>query len=106
MQEVLALLRNHGFKTWIVSGGGADFMRVWAERVYGIPPEQIVGSTARPRFEMRNDGPTLVKTLDHLFVDDKVGKPVAIHHIIGRRPIARIRLRCPSERHRTPRRRA
>jgi len=88
MQEVLALLRNHGFKTWIVSGGGADFMRVWAERVYGIPPEQIVGSTARPRFEMRDDGPTLVKTLDHLFVDDKAGKPVAIHHFIGRRPIA------------------
>ncbi|MFM9058565.1 MAG: HAD family hydrolase [Planctomycetaceae bacterium] len=88
MQEVLALLRTRGFKTWIVSGGGADFMRAWSERVYGIPPEQVVGSTARPTFEMRADGPVLVKTLDHLFVDDKGGKPVAIHQFIGRRPIA------------------
>jgi len=88
MQEVLALLRAHGFKTWIVSGGGADFMRVWSERVYGIPPEQVIGSTGRTRFEMRDDRPTLVKTLDHLFVDDKAGKPAAIHHAIGRRPIA------------------
>jgi phosphoserine phosphatase len=88
MQEVLALLRAHGFKTWIVSGGGADFMRVWAERVYGIPPEQVVGSTARARFEMRADGPVLVKTLEHLFVDDKAGKPVGIQQFIGRRPIA------------------
>ncbi len=87
MQEVLALLRAHGFKTWIVSGGGADFMRVWAERVYGIPPEQVVGSTSRARFEMRPDGPVLVKTLDHLFVDDKAGKPVGIQQFIGRRPI-------------------
>jgi len=86
MQEVLALLRGHGFRTWIVSGGGADFMRAWTERVYGIPPEQVIGSTARPRFEMRPDGPVLVKTLDHLFVDDKGGKPVAIHQFIGRRP--------------------
>ena len=88
MQEVLVFLRAHGFKTWIVSGGGADFMRVWSERVYGIPPEQIVGSTARTRFEMRADGPMLVKTLEHLFVDDKAGKPVGIHQFIGRRPIA------------------
>lgn len=88
MQEALGLLRAHGFKTWIVSGGGADFMRAWSERVYGIPPEQVVGSTARPRFEMRPDGPVLVKTLEHLFVDDKEGKPVAIHQFIGRRPIA------------------
>jgi phosphoserine phosphatase len=88
MQEVLALLRAHGFKTWIVSGGGADFMRVWSERVYGIPPEQVIGSTGRTRFEMRDDRPTLVKTLEHLFVDDKAGKPAAIHHALGRRPIA------------------
>jgi len=88
MQEVLTFLRDHGFKTWIVSGGGADFMRVWSERVYGVPPEQVVGSTARPRFEMRAEGPTLVKTLDHVFVDDGEGKPVAIHQFIGRRPIA------------------
>jgi phosphoglycolate phosphatase-like HAD superfamily hydrolase len=88
MLEVLAHLRANGFKTFIVSGGGADFMRVWAERVYGVPPEQVVGSTARTKFEWRDGTPTLVKTLDHLFVDDKAGKPVGIHQFIGRRPIA------------------
>jgi hypothetical protein len=88
MQELLVFLRAHGFKTWVVSGGGADFMRVWTERVYGIPPEQVVGSTARSRFELRADGPVLVKTLEHLFVDDKAGKPVGIQQFIGRRPIA------------------
>jgi phosphoglycolate phosphatase-like HAD superfamily hydrolase len=88
MQELLRYLRANGFKTFIVSGGGADFMRVWAERVYGIPPEQIVGSTATTKFELRDSGPVLVKTLDHLFVDDKSGKPVGIHQFIGRRPIA------------------
>jgi len=88
MQELLAFLRASGFKTWIVSGGGADFMRVWSERVYGIPPEQVIGTTGRTRFELRDDGPALVKTLDHLFVDDKAGKPAAIHQFLGRRPIA------------------
>ena len=88
MQELLRHLRANGFKTFIVSGGGADFMRVWSERVYGIPPEQVVGSTARTKFEMRDGKPVLVKTLDHLFVDDKEGKPVGIHQFIGRRPIA------------------
>ena len=88
MQELLAYLRANGFKTFIVSGGGADFMRVWSERVYGIPPEQVVGSTARTTFEVRDGKPVLVKTLDHLFVDDKDGKPVAIQQFIGRRPIA------------------
>jgi phosphoglycolate phosphatase-like HAD superfamily hydrolase len=88
MQEVLALLRARGFKTFIVSGGGADFMRVWSEAVYGIPPEQVVGSTARTRFELRPDGPVLVKTMEQLFVDDKEGKPTGIHQYIGRRPIA------------------
>ncbi len=83
MQEVLAYLRTNGFKTFIVSGGGADFMRVWTERVYGIPPEQVVGSTARTKFELRENGPVLVKTLDYLFVDDKIGKPVGIHQFIG-----------------------
>jgi phosphoglycolate phosphatase-like HAD superfamily hydrolase len=87
MQEVLAYLRANGFKTFIVSGGGADFMRVWSERVYGIPPEQVVGSTARVKYELRDTGPVLVKTLDHLFVDDKAGKPAGIHQFIGRRPI-------------------
>jgi hypothetical protein len=88
MQELLAYLRANGFKTFIVSGGGADFMRVWSERVYGIPPEQVVGSTARTRYELRDGTPVLVKTLDHLFVDDKDGKPVGIQQFIGRRPIA------------------
>jgi phosphoglycolate phosphatase-like HAD superfamily hydrolase len=88
MQEVLRFLRENGFKTFIVSGGGADFMRVWSERVYGIPPEQVVGSTGRTRYELRPDGPVLLKTLDFLFVDDKAGKPSGIHEFIGRRPIA------------------
>ncbi len=88
MQEVLVYLRANGFKTFIVSGGGADFMRVWSERVYGIPPEQVVGSCARTKFELRPGGPVLIKTMDYLFVDDKEGKPVGIHQFIGRRPIA------------------
>ena len=88
MQEVLRYLRANGFKTFIVSGGGADFLRVWTERVYGIPPEQVVGSTGRVTYELRETGPVLVKTLDHLFVDDKAGKPAGIHQFIGRRPIA------------------
>jgi phosphoserine phosphatase len=88
MLEVLAYLRANGFKTFIVSGGGADFMRVFTERVYGIPPEQVVGSTARTVFELRDSGPVLVKTMDQLFVDDKAGKPAGIHQFIGRRPIA------------------
>jgi len=88
MLELLGYLRANGFKTFIVSGGGADFMRVWAEKAYGIPPEQVVGSTARTKFELRDSGPVLVKTRDYLFVDDKAGKPVGIHQFIGRRPIA------------------
>ncbi len=88
MQEVLHYLRSNGFKTFIVSGGGADFMRVWSERVYGIPPEQVVGSTAHTKYELRPDGPVLIKTLDFIFVNDKAGKPSGIHAFIGRRPIA------------------
>jgi phosphoserine phosphatase len=88
MQELLRYLRANGFKNFIVSGGGADFMRVWVERVYGIPPEQVVGSTARTTFELRDSGPVLTKTLDYLFVNDKAGKPVGIHQFIGRRPAA------------------
>jgi len=88
MQEVLRYLRANDFKTYIVSGGGADFMRVWSERVYGIPPEHVIGSTARVKYELRDSGPVLVKSLEHLFVDDKEGKPIAIHQFIGRRPIA------------------
>ncbi len=88
MQELLLYLRANGFKTFIVSGGGADFMRVFSEEVYGIPPENVVGSTGQVKFEFREGKPVLVKTLDHLFVDDKEGKPVGIHQFIGRRPIA------------------
>jgi phosphoglycolate phosphatase-like HAD superfamily hydrolase len=88
MQEVLHYLRSNGFKTYIVSGGGADFMRVWCERVFGISPEQIVGSTVRTRYEFGPEGPVLVKTTDSFFVNDREGKPVAIHEFIGRRPIA------------------
>jgi hypothetical protein len=87
MQELLSYLRAHDFKNFIVSGGGVDFMRVWVERVYGIPPEQVVGSTARTRYELRDSGPVLIKTLDYLFVNDKAGKPVGIDQFIGRRPI-------------------
>jgi phosphoglycolate phosphatase-like HAD superfamily hydrolase len=88
MLEVLAYLRTNGFKTYLVSGGGADFMRVFSERVYGVPPEQVVGSNARVVYELREDGPVLVKTMDDLFIDDKDAKPAAIHQFIGRRPIA------------------
>jgi len=85
---LLVYLRSNGFKTFIVSGGGADFMRVFTERVYGIPPEQVVGSNTRPVFELREGGPVLIKTMDDLFIDDREGKPVGIHQFIGRRPVA------------------
>jgi hypothetical protein len=88
MLEVLEFLRTNGFKTCIVSGGGADFLRVFAERVYGIPPEQVIGSNTRTVFELRDSGPVLVKTMKDLIIDDKSGKPVAIHQFLGRRPIA------------------
>jgi len=88
MLELLAYLRANGFKTFIVSGGGAHFMRVFSERVYGIPPEQVVGSTGKVEFQLRDGKPVLVKLPDVQFVDDKAGKPVGIHQFIGRRPIA------------------
>jgi len=88
MLEVLEFLRGNGFKTCIVSGRGAEFMRVFAERVYGIPAEQVIGSNTRTVFELRESGPVLVKTMKDLFIDDKNGKPVAIHQFLGRRPIA------------------
>lgn len=87
MLEVLAFVRSRGFSTFIVSGGGADFMRVFSERVYGVPPRQVVGSTTRPVFELRADGPVLIRTPEHLFVDDGPGKPVGIHQFIAARPI-------------------
>jgi len=88
MLEVLAYLRANGFKTFIVSGGGIEFMRASAEKVYGIPPEQIVGSSIKTKFEMRDGKPVLVRLPELNFYDDKGGKPVAIQQHIGRRPIA------------------
>jgi hypothetical protein len=87
MLELLAYLRGNGFKTFIVSGGGIDFMRPWTEKVYGIPPEQVVGSSGKLSFELRNGTPVLVKLPEISFVDDKAGKPVGIQQYIGRRPI-------------------
>lgn len=88
MLELLAYLRENGFKTFIVSGGGIEFMRPWAERVYGIPPEQVIGSTGGLKFEMRDGVPVIMKTPDLVLNDDKEGKPVGIQRHIGRRPIA------------------
>jgi len=88
MLEVLSYLRANGFKTFIVSGGGIEFMRPWAERVYGIPPEQIIGSSIKTKFEMRDGQPVLVRLPEINFIDDKAGKPVGIQMHIGRRPIA------------------
>ena len=88
MLEVLRHLRANGFKTFIVSGGGADFMRPWTHRVYGIPPEQVVGSTSKVKYEVKDGVPRIVRTGVPDFVDDKDGKPVGIHRHIGRRPIA------------------
>jgi hypothetical protein len=88
MLELLAYLRANGFKTFIVSGGGVEFMRPWSERVYGIPPEQVVGSAGRLKLETRDGKPVLVKLPELDFIDDKEGKPVGIQSRIGRRPIA------------------
>ena len=88
MLELLQYLRDNGFKTFIVSGGGIEFMRPWAERVYGIPPEQVVGSSIQTKFELRDGKPVLVRLPAVNFVDDKEGKPVGIQMHIGRRPIA------------------
>lgn len=88
MLEVLAYLRANGFKTFIVSGGGIEFMRPWTERVYGIPPEQVIGSSIKTTFDMRDGKPVLVRLPELNFNDDKDGKPVAINQHIGRRPIA------------------
>jgi phosphoglycolate phosphatase-like HAD superfamily hydrolase len=88
MIELLAYLRANGFKTFIVSGGGSEFMRPWAEKVYGIPPEQVVGSSGKTKFEMRDGTPVLMKLPAVNFIDDKDGKPVGINEHIGRRPIA------------------
>jgi hypothetical protein len=88
MLELLSYLRANGFKTYIVSGGGIEFMRPWTERVYGIPPEQIIGSSVKSKFQIRDGRPVLVRLPELNFIDDKEGKPVAINQHIGRRPIA------------------
>ena len=86
--KLLAYLRANGFKTFIVSGGGIEFMRPWSERIYGIPPEQVVGSSIKTRFQMRDGRPTLFRLPEINFIDDKVGKPIGINSHIGRQPIA------------------
>jgi len=88
MLELTAYLRANGFKTFIVSGGGIEFMRPWTERVYGIPPEQVVGSSIKTKFELQGGKPVLVRLPEVNFIDDKTGKPVGINEHIGRRPIA------------------
>jgi len=87
MLELLDYLRANGFKTYIVSGGGIEFMRPWTARVYGIPPEQVVGSSIKTKYEVRHGRPALVRLPELNFVDDKAGKPVGINQHIGRRPI-------------------
>jgi len=87
MIQLLRYLRANGFKTFIVSGGGVEFMRAFAEKVYGIPPEQVIGSTGKQKFELRDGKPVLVKLPEIDFIDNKEGKPVAINKFIGRRPI-------------------
>lgn len=88
MLEVLAFLRKSGFKTYIVSGGGVEFMRPFTEAVYGVPPEQVVGSSIKLRYEDADGAPRLFRLPEVDFVDDKAGKPVGIQKLIGRRPVA------------------
>jgi phosphoserine phosphatase len=88
MLELLTYLRANGFKTFIVSGGGIEFMRPWTARIYGVPPEQVVGSSIKTKFEMRDGRPTLFRLPQINFIDDKTGKPIGINEHIGRRPIA------------------
>jgi hypothetical protein len=88
MLELLAYQRSNGFKTFIVSGGGIDFVRVFAERVYGVPPEQVVGSSGKLSFELRDGKPVLMKLPQLNFIDNAAGKPVGIQMHIGRQPIA------------------
>jgi hypothetical protein len=88
MLELVAHLQANGFKTFIVSGGGIDFMRPWTERVYGIPPENVVGSSGKTQFELRDGKPVLLRLPEIDFINDGPGKPVGINEHIGRRPIA------------------
>ena len=88
MLELLDYLRANEFKTFIVSGGGIEFLRVWAEEVYGIPPEQVIGSSIKTKFEFKDGKPVIVRLPELDFIDDKEGKPIAINKFIGRKPIA------------------
>ena len=88
MLELLTYLRANGFKTFIVSGGGIEFMRPWTEKVYGIPPEQVVGSSGGLKYDLRDGSPVIVKLPELVLNDDKEGKPIGIQRHIGRRPIA------------------
>ncbi|MCX7892069.1 MAG: haloacid dehalogenase-like hydrolase [Burkholderiales bacterium] len=88
MRELLDYLRANGFKTYIVSGGGIEFLRVLSEELYGVPPEQVIGSSIETKYEVRKGVPVIVRLPQIDFIDDKAGKPVAIHKFIGRRPIA------------------
>ncbi len=87
MLELLAYLRANDFKTFIVSGGGIEFMRPWTQKVYGIPPEQVIGSSIKTKYELRDGKPVIARLPELNFIDDKAGKPVGIHQHIGRRPI-------------------
>jgi hypothetical protein len=88
MVELLTYLRANGYKTFIVSGGGVDFMRPWVEQAYGIPPDQVVGSSVKVIYEVNEDGtPVLIKLAELNFIDDKEGKPVGIYQHIGKRPV-------------------
>ncbi|MDX9911591.1 MAG: HAD family hydrolase [Phycisphaerales bacterium] len=88
MLEVMEYMRDRGFKTYVVSGGGVEFMRAFAEEVYGVPPEQVIGSNLEVVFEVRDGVPVLVQQPGVSFIDDRVGKPVRINTVIGRRPVA------------------
>jgi phosphoglycolate phosphatase-like HAD superfamily hydrolase len=88
MLELLAHLRANGFQTWIVSGGGIEFLRVFTEQVYGIPPQQVIGSSIETEFRLREGHPVLLRLPKLDFIDDGAGKPVGIHRFIGRRPLA------------------
>jgi len=88
MRELLDYLRANGFRVWIVSGGGIEFLRVFAEDLYGVAPEQVIGSSIKTRYELRDGKPVIVRLPQIDFIDDKAGKPVGIHKFIGKRPIA------------------
>jgi hypothetical protein len=87
MLELLDYLRGNGFKTYIVSGGGVEFMRTFTEKVYGVPPEQVVGSSIKTKYEVREGKPVIARLPEIDFIDDKAGKPVGIQKFIGRRPL-------------------